>query len=80
MPPGSVFPVSVPENAPVTVATPAGFDYTFSAGGPYGGGAPTPQSLSVVLDAATTRSVVGVGFFTGHAFLIDFTTRTEGWQ
>jgi hypothetical protein len=80
VPAGNVFPVAVPENAPVTVATPAGFDYTFSAGPPYGGGAPTPESVSVVLDAATTRSVVGVGFFTGHAFLIDFTTHTEGWQ
>jgi hypothetical protein len=70
----------VPENAPVTVATPAGFDYTFTAGPPYGGAALTPLSVSVVLDAATTRSIVGVGFFTGHALFIDFTARTEGWQ
>ena len=34
----------------------------------------------MVLDPATTRSVVGVGFVTGHAFLIDFATHTEGWQ
>jgi len=80
VPAGSAFPVSVPENAPVTVATPAGFDYTFTAGPPYGGAALTPLSVSVVLDAATTRSVVGVGFFTGHALFIDFTARTEGWQ
>jgi hypothetical protein len=79
VPAGAAFPVTVPEGAPVTVATPSGFDYTFSAGPPYGGEL-TPESVSVVTDAATTQSVVGIAFFTGHAFFTDFTARTMGWQ
>jgi hypothetical protein len=80
VPPGITFPVTVPENAPVTVATPAGFDYTFSAGTPYGSGAPMPESVEITRNAGTAPSVVGIGFFTAHAFFIDFTARTEGWQ
>jgi hypothetical protein len=79
VPAGLAFPATVPENAPVSIALPSGFDYAFSAGPPFGSGL-TPQSVSVVPDAATTQSIVGIGFFTEHAFFIDFTARTEGWQ
>jgi hypothetical protein len=79
VPAGVAFPDTVPQGAPVAVSVPPGFDYTFSAGPPYGG-ALTPQSVSVVPDAATTQSIVGIGFFTEHAFFIDFTAGTEGWQ
>ncbi len=80
VPPGSTFPGRVPLNAPVTVATPSGFDYTFTAGPPYGSGPLTPESINVMLGATTTQSIIGIGFFTAHAFYIDFTARTEGWQ
>jgi hypothetical protein len=79
VPAGIAFPATVPEDVPVTVTLPSGFGYSFSAGPPYGG-VLTPQSVSVVPDASTTQSIVGIGFFTGHAFFIDFTARTEGWQ
>ncbi len=80
VPPGVLFPIVVPAGTPVVIATPAGFDYTFTAAAPYTAGSVAPEAVSVVTNASTTQSIVGVGFFTAHAFFIDFAARTEGWK
>ena len=78
VPPGVSFPLVVAQGTPVLIATPAGFDYSFNAGAPYGTGSVAPDAVSVVANASSTQSIVGVGYFATHAFFIDFTTHTEG--
>ncbi len=73
VPSGTVFPAAIPAGDSVTVSTPSGFVYAAQSG----------SGLSTVVvnpGVDGTASVVGLGYFTTNALLVDFTTGTQGWK
>jgi len=70
------FPSDVSQNTPVTVTTPSGFVYGFSAGPP---GTSSPDSVDVQVGSAGD-SIVGISYFTTNSFFIDYVAGTEGWR
>jgi hypothetical protein len=74
VPSGTTFPASVPAGSPVTVETPSGFAFNYTAG------AGTEALSTVVQLDVSAQSIVGVGYFTTNSFFTDFTSGTEGWK
>jgi hypothetical protein len=74
IPSGSVFPSSVSAGDSVSVQTPSGFTFAYTAG------AGSEVTATVVQPNSTAESIIGIGYFTNHAFFIDLTSGVEGWK
>jgi hypothetical protein len=72
-PTGSSFPLSVAVGASVLVSTPSGFTYDYITTN-------SDPLATIVNQDFTGSSIIGIGFFTAHSFLIDFSSGTEGWK
>ena len=70
--PGSSFPGAVNPGSMITIATTAGFTYTYVSG-------TGPLETSVIADT-NDISIVGIGFFTTQSYFLDFTSSTVGWK
>jgi hypothetical protein len=71
-PANSSFPTSVESGSTVSVTTPSGFTYSYTAG------TGTAQTL---VDADTTGiSIIGVQYFETNYLLLDFTSSMAGWK
>ena len=58
----------------VLVQAPSGFTFSYTAG------AGTQVTNTVVQQNSAAESIIGIGYFTAHSLLIDFTAGTEGWK
>jgi hypothetical protein len=74
VPAGAVFPAGVAPGTSVTVATPSGFSYGFTAG------SGSQTTTTTVQPDSAAESVIGVGYFTTNSFFVDFSSGTEGWK
>jgi hypothetical protein len=74
IPSGSAFPASVSAGDSVNVQTPSGFSFDYTAG------AASEVTATVVQPNSTAGSIIGIGYFTAHAFLLDLTSGVEGWK
>ena len=79
-PNGNTFPVSIPQDSDVMIATISGFVYDFSSGAAYVPGASDATDATQVALASSSNSVVGVLYFTTNAFFIDYSSSAEGWK
>lgn len=71
-PTDSTFPALVAPGSTVTVTTPSGFDFSYTAG--------TGTANTVVAPGANGNSIIGVQYFTTNAYLLDFTSSLVGWK
>jgi hypothetical protein len=74
IPSGTVFPASVSAGDSVSVQTPSGFTFDYTAG------AGSEVTTTLVQPNSTTESIIGIGYFTNHAFFLDLTSGVEGWK
>jgi hypothetical protein len=72
-PAGSSFPAGVSVGASVLVSTPSGFSYDYIS-------TSSDPLATIVNQDFTGSSIIGIGFFTTHSFLLDFVSGTEGWK
>jgi hypothetical protein len=72
-PPGNSFPSSVLPGSTVTVTTPSGFNYSYTAEA-------TGTADTFVDAGGNGNSIVGIQYFTANSFLLDFTSSIEGWK
>lgn len=73
VPQGSSFPAVVPAGTSVLVATPSGFTYSYVS-------TESDPLFTIVNSGFSGPSIVGIGYFTTHSFVIDFSSRTTGWK
>jgi hypothetical protein len=81
-PSGSDFP-SIQPGTMITVQTPtpSSFTYSFTSSTATVGGFPAPDAVQVIGGSIPQGvSIIGLAYFTTNAFIIDFSTGTEGWQ
>jgi len=71
-PASSSFPASVDPGATVSLTTPSGFNYSYTAG--------TGTANTVVAAGADGNSIIGVQYFTTNYYLLDFTSSLVGWK
>ncbi len=70
---GSAFPTSIPSGSSVMFTTPSGFTYLYDTS--------STLPFATVVDAGYTgSSIVGIGYFTTHSLLLDFTSGATGWK
>jgi hypothetical protein len=55
------------------VSTPSGFSYDYIS-------TSSDPLATIVNQDFTGSSIIGIGFFTTHSFLLDFVSGTEGWK
>ena len=72
VPAGVRFPDPVPNGADVSIATPSGFTYSYTA-------APGIANTVIQIDDPN-QSIVGVAYFTTNSLFVDYGTSTEGWK
>lgn len=73
-PPKASFPASIQPGIQVSVTLPSGFNYTYLEA------ASGPLETTVNPNANNEQTHMGVGYFTAHYFLIDYSANTEGWM
>ncbi len=71
-PAASAFPNPVEAGSTVTITTPSGFNYTYTADS-------TGTSATNVV-GSDSNSVIGIQYFTTNYFLLDFTAGIVGWK
>jgi hypothetical protein len=71
-PTGSSFPDIVAPGSTVSLTTPSGFNYSYTAG--------TGTANTVVAAGAAGNSIIGVQYFTTNYFLLDFKSSLVGWK
>jgi len=71
-PTGSSFPDIVAPGSTVSLTTPSGFNYSYTAG--------TGTANTVVAAGAAGNSIIGVQYFTTNHFLLDFKSSLVGWK
>lgn len=71
-PANNSFPASVQPRSTVSLTTPSGFEYSYTAG--------SGTADTVVATGADGNSIMGVQYFTTNYFLLDFTTNLVGWK
>jgi hypothetical protein len=64
-------PSPLPEGSAVSIVTPSGFTYSYTA---------ASSGITETSVATSGSAGAGVNFFTKNSFLIDFSTGTEGWM
>ncbi len=72
-PTASSFPAAVSPGSTVTVMTPSGFNYSYTA-------ADSGSATTVVSPGGNGNSIVGIQYFTTNSFLIDLTSNIDGWK
>jgi hypothetical protein len=71
-PTGSSFPAFVLPGTTVTITTPSGFDFSYTAG--------SGTTYTDVDAGGGGNTIIGVEYFMTHSFMIDFTAKIEGWK
>jgi hypothetical protein len=71
-PTGSSFPDIVAPGSTVSLITPSGFTYSYTAG--------AGTADTVVAAGAAGNSIIGVQYFTTNYFLLDFKSSLVGWK
>jgi hypothetical protein len=71
-PTGSSFPAFVLPGTTVTITTPSGFDFSYTAG--------SGTTYTDVDAGGGGNTIIGVEYFMTHSFMIDFTATIEGWK
>ena len=71
-PAGSGFPAGVAPGTAMQITLPNGYVYSYTAG--------TGLDQVVVASTNSPFSIAGLGYFTEHAFYIDYTSATMGWK